>query len=96
MLYERYRELGLRFVRGLMSGVQEAEVIFHDAFAKAVGAIRKGHGPTDVSGAYLNAAIRSVAATFWTKQGREQPTPDEDLDPGAGRGSTAGDCIVVV
>jgi RNA polymerase sigma factor (sigma-70 family) len=82
VLYERYRELGLRFVRGLMSGVQEAEDVFHEAFAKAVGAVRNGYGPTDVFGAYLNACIRSVAATFWMKSGRERPAPDEDLDPG--------------
>jgi RNA polymerase sigma factor (sigma-70 family) len=82
VLYERYQEPGLKFIRGLMSGVQEAEDVFHDAFAKAVGAIRSGYGPTDVFGAYLNTSIRSVAATFWRKNGREQPVPDEDLDPG--------------
>lgn len=82
VLYERYREPGLRFIRGLMSGAQEAEDVLHDGFAKAVGAIRNGYGPTDVFGPYLNTAIRSVAMTFWTKRGREQPAPDEDLDPG--------------
>lgn len=82
VLYERYREPGLRFIRALMSGAQESEDVLHDGFAKAVGAIRNGYGPTDVFGPYLNAAIRSVAMTFWTKRGREQPSPDEDLDPG--------------
>ncbi|MDP9904665.1 RNA polymerase sigma factor [Arthrobacter bambusae] len=82
VLYERYREPGLRFVRGLMSGVQEAEDVFHEGFVKAVGAIRNGHGPTDVFGAYLNTSIRSAASTFWMKRGREQPVPDEELDPG--------------
>lgn len=82
VLYERYREPGLRFIRGLMSGAQESEDVLHDGFAKAVGAIRNGYGPTDVFGPYLNTAIRSVAMTFWNKRGREQPAPDEDLDPG--------------
>jgi RNA polymerase sigma factor (sigma-70 family) len=82
VLYERYREPGLRFIRALMSSAQESEDVLHDGFAKAVGAIRNGYGPTDVFGPYLNAAIRSVAMTFWTKRGREQPAPDEDLDPG--------------
>ena len=82
VLYERYREPGLRFVSSLMSGSQEAEDVFHEAFAKAVGAIRKGYGPTDVFGAYLNTSIRSVASTFWMKQAREQPAVDEHLDPG--------------
>jgi RNA polymerase sigma factor (sigma-70 family) len=82
VLYERHREPGLRFIRGLMSGVQEAEDVFHEGFTKAVAAIRNGYGPTDVFGAYLNTSIRSVAATFWMKNGREQPVPDEDLDPG--------------
>lgn len=82
VLYGRYREPGLRFISSLMSGFQEAEDVFQEAFTKAVSAIRNGHGPTDVFGAYLNTSIRSVAATFWKKQGREQPTPDEDLDPG--------------
>lgn len=82
VLYERYREPGLRFISSLMTGTQEAEDVFHDAFTKAVGAIRNGHGPTDIFGAYLNTAIRSVANTFWKKQAREQPAPDEDLDPG--------------
>lgn len=82
VLYERYREPGLRFIRNLMSGVQESEDVLHEAFAKSVGAIRNGYGPSDVFGPYLNTAIRSVAATFWNKRGREQPAPDEDLDPG--------------
>lgn len=82
VLYERYREPGLRFIRGLMSGAQESEDVLHDAFAKAVGAIRNGYGPTDVFGPYLSTAIRSVAMTFWNKRVREQPAPDEDLDPG--------------
>jgi RNA polymerase sigma factor (sigma-70 family) len=81
-LYERYREPGLRFIRGLMAGAQESEDIFHEGFTKAVGAIRNGYGPTDVFGAYLNTSIRSVAATFWKKNGREQAAPDEDLDIG--------------
>ncbi|MGO4652273.1 RNA polymerase sigma factor [Arthrobacter sp. 2RAF22] len=80
-LYGRYREPGLRFAKGLMSGSQDAEDVLHDAFANAVGAIRNGYGPTDVFGAYLYTAIRSVANTFRKKQGREQPTPDEDMDP---------------
>jgi RNA polymerase sigma factor (sigma-70 family) len=83
VLYDRYRNPGLRFIRGLMSGAQEAEDVLHEAFAKAVAAIRNGHGPTDNFGPYLNTSIRSVAVTFWTKQGREQPAPDEELDPGA-------------
>jgi RNA polymerase sigma factor (sigma-70 family) len=82
VLYERHREPGLRFIRGLMSGAQESEDVLHDGFAKAVGAIRNGYGPTDVFGPYLTTAIRSVAMTFWNKRGREQPAPDEDLDPG--------------
>ena len=83
VLYEKYREPGLRFIRGLMSGAaQESEDVLHDAFAKAVGAIRNGYGPTEVFGPYLSTAIRSVAMTFWNKRGREQPAPDEDLDPG--------------
>lgn len=65
VLYERYRRPGLRFISSLMAGSQDAEDVFHDAFAKAVGAIRNGYGPTDIFGAYLNTAIRSVANTFW-------------------------------
>ncbi|MDQ0031079.1 RNA polymerase sigma factor [Arthrobacter bambusae] len=83
VLYERYRESGLRFISSLMSGSQEAEDVFHEAFAKAVVAIRNGRGPTDVFGAYLNTSIRSVTATFWMKQKREQPVTDDDLDPGS-------------
>ena len=82
VLYERYRDPGVRFITGLMNSSQDAKDVLHEAFAKAVGAIRNGYGPTDIFGAYLNAAIRSVANTFWKKQGREQPVPDEDLDPG--------------
>ncbi|MDP9903242.1 RNA polymerase sigma factor [Arthrobacter bambusae] len=84
ILYERYREPGLRLVRGLMSGAQEAEDVFHEAFVKAVGAIRNGHGPTDVFGAYLNTSIRSVTLTLWKKRGREQPAPDEELEVESG------------
>ena len=82
VLYERYRGPGLRFIGSLMAGAQESEDVLHDAFAKAVGAIRNGHGPSDVFGPYLSTAIRSVAMTFWNKRVRERPAPDEDLDPG--------------
>lgn len=82
VLYERYRDHGLRFSRSLMTGLQDAEDVFHDGFTKTVGAIRNGFGPTDVFAAYLNTSIRSVAMTFWKKSGRERPVPDEDLDPG--------------
>lgn len=83
VLYERYREPGLRFSRSLMAGAQDAEDVFHDGFTKTVGAIRNGKGPTDVFAAYLNTSIRSVAMTFYKKSARERPAPDEDLDPGA-------------
>ena len=82
VLYERYRDSGLRFTRSLMAGAQDAEDVFHDGFTKTVGAIRNGHGPTDVFGPYLNTSIRSVAMTFWKKSGRERPAPEKDLDPG--------------
>ncbi|MBT2533575.1 sigma-70 family RNA polymerase sigma factor [Arthrobacter sp. ISL-48] len=82
ILYERYREPGLRFIRGLMSGAQESEDVLHDGFAKAVRAIRNGYGPTDMFGPYLNTALRSVVSTFWNRRGREQPAPDEDLHKG--------------
>lgn len=81
-LYEKYREPGLRFIRGLMPGAQESEDVLHDAFAKSVCAIRNGYGPSDMFGPYLNTAIRSVTATFWNKRVREQPAPDEVLDAG--------------
>lgn len=81
VLYERHRGPGLRFIKALMSGTQDAEDVFHAAFTKAVAAIRNGNGPTDIFGAYLNTAIRSAANTVWKKQTREQPAPDEDLDP---------------
>ncbi|MHC6222684.1 RNA polymerase sigma factor [Arthrobacter sp. MMS24-S77] len=88
VLYERYREPGLRFASGLMGGVQDAEDVLHDAFAKVVRAIQNGNGPTDVFGAYLFTSIRSAANTFWKKHGTERPAPVEDLvrevfdDPG--------------
>lgn len=80
VLYERHREAGLHFARGLMSSRQEAEDVVQEAFMKAFSAIRNGHGPTDIFAPYLNTSIRSVANTFWKKYTREQPAPDEDLD----------------
>lgn len=80
VLYERHREAGLHFARGLMSSSQEAEDVVQEAFMKAFSAIRNGYGPTDVFGAYLNTSIRSVANTFWKKYAREQPARDEDLE----------------
>ena len=82
VLYERHREMGLVFARGLMSSRQEAEDVLQEAFVKAFSAIRNGYGPTDIFAAYLNTSIRSVANTFWKKYAREQPAPDEDLDTG--------------
>ena len=82
VLYERHRGQALRFARSLMSGPQDAEDIVHEAFARAVGAIRNGSGPTYAFGPYLSACVRSVANSLWKKQSRERPAPFEDLDPG--------------
>lgn len=81
VLYERHREQALRFARVLMSGPQDAEDVLHEAFAKAVSAIRKGFGPADTFGPYLSTCIRSVANSLWKKQGRERPIAVEDLEP---------------
>ena len=80
ILYTGHYGPALIFARGLMSSSQEAEDVVHEAFVKVVSAIRNGHGPTDLFGAYLNTAIRSVANTFWKKAAREQPAPAEHLD----------------
>jgi RNA polymerase sigma factor (sigma-70 family) len=81
-LYERHKDQGLRFARVLMSGTQEAEDVLHEAFTRAVSAIRNGHGPTSAFGPYLSTCIRSAASALWKKQAREKPAPAEDLDPG--------------
>lgn len=82
VLYERHRGQALNLARSLMSGPQDAEDVLHEAFAKAVSAIRNGNGPTNVFGPYLTTCVRSVANSVWKKQGRERPAPFEDLDPG--------------
>lgn len=81
-LYERHRDNGLRFARALMSGPQDAEDVLHEAFTRAVSAIRNGHGPTNSFGAYLSTCIRSAATSLWKKQARERPAPAEHVDPG--------------
>jgi RNA polymerase sigma factor (sigma-70 family) len=82
VLYERHRDHGLRFARALMSGTQDAEDVLHEAFARAVSAIRNGHGPTSAFGPYLSTCIRSAANALRKKQAREKPAPVEDLEPG--------------
>lgn len=82
-LYERHRDPALRLARALMSGRQDAEDVLHEAFTRAVSAIRNGHGPTSTFGPYLSTCIRSAANTLWKKQAREKPSPAGDLDPGA-------------
>lgn len=83
VLYERHRDNALRFARALMSGPQDAEDVLHEAFTRAVSAIRNGHGPTNTFGPYLSTCIRSAATALWKKQARERPAPADDLDPGA-------------
>jgi RNA polymerase sigma factor (sigma-70 family) len=83
VLYERHKGQALRFARALLSGPQDAEDIVHEAFAKAVSAIRNGYGPTDTFGPYLGTCVRSVASSLWRQQSRERPALSEDLDPGA-------------
>jgi RNA polymerase sigma factor (sigma-70 family) len=84
VLYSSNREPGLRHARRLLSSAQDAEDVLHEAFTKAVNAIRNGGGPRDVFTPYLLTAIRSVANTYHRKRGLEQVTPDEDLDLDAG------------
>jgi RNA polymerase sigma factor (sigma-70 family) len=83
VLYDRHRGQGLRFARALLSGPQDAEDVLHEAFAKAVSAIKNGYGPTGAFGPYFSACIRSVTNSLWKKQARERPAADEDLDPGS-------------
>lgn len=82
-LYERHRGQGLQFARALLSGPQDAEDVLHEAFAKAVSAIKNGYGPTGAFGPYFSRCIRSVANSLWKKQSRERPAADEVLDPGS-------------
>lgn len=82
VLYDRHRDQALRFARALLSGPQDAEDVLHEAFTRAVTAIRNGHGPTTTFGPYLSTCIRSAANSLWQKQAREKPAPVEDLDPG--------------
>jgi RNA polymerase sigma factor (sigma-70 family) len=82
VLYERHRDHGLRFARALLAGAQDAEDVLHEAFTRAVGAIRNGYGPTSTFGPYLSTCIRSAANALWKKQAREKPALLADLDPG--------------
>ena len=82
VLYDRHREHALRFARALLSGPQDAEDVLHEAFTRAVSAIRNGHGPRSTFGPYLSTCIRSAANSLWKKQAREKPAPLEELDPG--------------
>jgi RNA polymerase sigma factor (sigma-70 family) len=83
MLYERHRDRGLRFARTLISGPQDVEDVLHEAFTKAVSAIRSGYGPASSFGPYLSTCIRSAASSLRKKQAREKPAPAMDVDPGS-------------
>jgi RNA polymerase sigma factor (sigma-70 family) len=80
VLYGRNREPGLRHARRLLSSVQDAEDVLHEAFTKTVNAIRNGAGPKDGFTPYLMTAIRSVANTYHRKRALEPPAGDDDLD----------------
>lgn len=82
VLYDRHREQALRFARALLAHPQDAEDVLHEAFTRAVNAIRNGYGPAGTFGPYLSTCIRSAANSLWKKQARERPAPAEDLDPG--------------
>jgi RNA polymerase sigma factor (sigma-70 family) len=84
VLYERHRDHALRFAQALMPGPQDAEDVLHEAFTRAVTAIRNGHGPTSSFGPCLSTCIRSAANSVWKKPARERPSPADDLDPGPG------------
>ena len=75
-LYERHRTQGLAFARSLAPS-NDGEDVLHEAFTKAVSAIRNGHGPKEKFGAYLSTCVRSVAATVWKKTGQENVSPFE-------------------
>jgi RNA polymerase sigma factor (sigma-70 family) len=80
VLYERHRDQGLKYARSLTSGSQDAEDILHEAFTKAMSAIRNGYGATDNFAAYLNTCVWSVANSLWKKQARERLVPNEELE----------------
>ncbi|WP_309106071.1 sigma-70 family RNA polymerase sigma factor [Arthrobacter sp.] len=79
-LYERHRVQGLQFARSLLNSSEDAEDILHEAFTKAVSAIRNGFGPTDTFGPYLSTCVRSVVNSLWTKRAQESTSCLSHLD----------------
>lgn len=83
LLYDSHRDQALEFARSVMSEQQEAEDVLHEAFAKAVSAIRNGYGPDQNFGVYLSTCVRSAANSARKKQASANPATFEDLDLGS-------------
>lgn len=81
VLYEQHRGPGLKVARSLMSHPEDAEDVLQEAFAKAVSAIRNGHGPRENFAPYLSTCVRSATDSWWKKGSKERLVPTEELHP---------------
>ncbi|MFV2198162.1 sigma-70 family RNA polymerase sigma factor [Nocardiopsis sp. LOL_012] len=83
VLYERHAGAARGLARQLLRGEAEAEDAVAEAFARVLGVIRKGRGPTDCFRPYLLTAVRNAAYDRSRRDRRQIATDDlEALAPG--------------
>lgn len=80
VLYRRHREDALRFAWSKVGNGHDVEDVLHGALTKTISALGNGYGPHEGFPAYLNTAIKSVAADIWSKSSREIPVEPHDLE----------------
>ncbi|WP_231494116.1 sigma-70 family RNA polymerase sigma factor [Nocardiopsis sp. CNT312] len=83
VLYERHAGAARGLARQLLRGEAEAEDAVAEAFARVLGVIRRGRGPTDCFRPYLLTAVRNAAYDRGRRDRRQIATDDlEALAPG--------------
>ena len=84
LLYRRHRQDALRYAWSQVGNSDDAEDVLQTALTKTISALGKGYGPHESFPAYLNTAIKSVAASIWARSSRELPTEPHELEAARG------------
>jgi RNA polymerase sigma factor (sigma-70 family) len=83
VLYERHAPAARSLARQIVKYPDDVDDVVAEAFARVLGAIKRGNGPAEAFRPYLVTTVRRVAIDMLHGQRRQIPTDDSQLpDPG--------------
>jgi len=82
-LYERHAPAARNLARQIIKHPADVDDVVAETFARVLGVLKRGNGPTEAFRPYLITALRRVAVDMVHGQRRQIPTDEAELpDPG--------------